>query len=178
MANYFNSPQRKERLQKVQDHHPLYQGSPANPGDTRVTSTTNMFHQCLLYYHGLKIFRYKIKSDLDECDGPNPKHDDKLYVTIFDAILKREWQAVQKMEVITFQLASYENNEAQMNRVMAFWIIFLQHETSKFIPSTIFQVITFDRKPRSVDSYKNLICRRVPVKTYELNDMTKNVFYI
>ena len=54
-----------------------------------------------------------------------PKHDDKTCVTFFDAILKREWQAVQQMEAITFRLASYANNEAQMHRVMASWIILL-----------------------------------------------------
>ena len=36
------------------------------------------------------FFWDKIKSDLDEFDGPNPKHDDKLFVAIFDVILKRE----------------------------------------------------------------------------------------
>ena len=89
LAKYFDSPQRKERLRKVQDHHSLYQGSPANLGDTRVTSMTKMFQQGLFYYHGLKLFRDEIKSELDECDGPNPKHDDKLFVTVFDTILKR-----------------------------------------------------------------------------------------
>ena len=96
------------------------------------------------------------KSELDECYGPNPKHDDKLFVTVFDAILKSEWQAVQQMEDITFQLAIYANSEAQMNRVMASWVIFLRQETSKFIFSTRFQVIPFERKPRSTDSYKKL----------------------
>ena len=65
LANYFDLPQRKERLRKVQDHHLLYQGSPANHGDTQVTSMTKMFHQCLFYYHGLKLFLDKIKSGLD-----------------------------------------------------------------------------------------------------------------
>ena len=78
----------------------------------------NMLQQCLFYYYGLRYFRDKIKSDLDECDGTNPKHYDKLFVAIFDARMKREWQAVQKIESITFQLAIYANNEAQMNRVM------------------------------------------------------------
>ena len=59
-------------------------------------SMTKMLQQCLFYYHGFKLFQDKIKSELDECDGPNTKHDDKLFVTIFDAILKREWKAVQK----------------------------------------------------------------------------------
>ena len=77
------------------------------------------------------------------------------------------------MEAITFQLASYAKNEAQMNRVMDSWIILLWHETSKFISSTRFQVIQFEKKPRSTDSYKKSICRRVQVKTYELNDMTQ-----
>ena len=71
---------------------------------------TNMFQQCLFYYYGLKFLRDKIKIDLDECDGPNNKHDDKLFVTIFDATLKREWQSVQQMEAITFQLSSYADN--------------------------------------------------------------------
>ena len=126
LANYFDSPQRREQLWKVQDHHSLYQGFPGNPGDTRLTSMTKMFHQYLFYYHGLKLFLDKIKSELDECDGPNPKHDDKLFVTVFDAILKSEWLAVQQMEDITFQLAIYANSEAQMNRVMASWVIFLR----------------------------------------------------
>ena len=78
-----------------------------------------MFQQCLLYYHGLELFQDKIKSELDECYGPNLKHDEKLLVSIFDVILKREWQA------ITFQLASYANNETQMNRVMDSCIILL-----------------------------------------------------
>ena len=77
------------------------------------------------------------------------------------------------MEAITFQLAIYANNEAQMNRVMAYWISFLQHETSKFISSTRFQVIPFEKKPRHIYSYKNSIYRRVQVKTDELNDMTQ-----
>ena len=64
------------------------------------------------------MFRDKIKSDLDECDGPYPKYDDKLFVAIFDAVLKWEWQAVHQMDSITFQLASYANNEVHMNRVM------------------------------------------------------------
>ena len=117
---------------------------------------TKMFQQYLFYYHGFKLFRDKIKSELDECDGPNTKHDDKLFVTVFDAILKREWQAVQQMEATTFQLASYANNEAQMNRVMASWVIFLWHETSKFILSPRFQVIPFERKKRYTDSYKKI----------------------
>ena len=78
------------------------------------------------------------------------------------------------MEAITFQLASCANNEAQMNRVMASWISFLRHETSKFIFSTRFQVIQFERNPHSTDSYKKSICRRVPMKIDELNDMTKD----
>ena len=77
------------------------------------------------------------------------------------------------MEAITFQVAVYTNNEAQMNWVMASWIIFLRHETSKFIFSTRFQVIPFERNPRSTDSYKKFICIIFLVKTYELNDMTK-----
>ena len=133
LVNYFDSPQRKERLWKVQDHHSPYQGLPANTGDTRVTSTTKIFQQCLFYYHRIKLFREKIKSELDKFDGPNTKHDDKLFVTIFDAILKREWEVVQQMEAITFQLAIYAKNEAQMNRVMSSWIISLWNEKSKFI---------------------------------------------
>ena len=82
---------------------------------------TKMFQQCLFYYHGLKLFRDKIKSELEWFDVPNPKHDDKLFVAIFDAILKKEWQAVQQMEAITSQLAIYANIEAQTNRVMASW---------------------------------------------------------
>ena len=148
-------------------------GLPANTGDTWVTSMTNMIQKCLFYYQGLKLFQDKIKNELDECDGPNPKHYDKLFVTILDVIVKREWQVVQHMEAITFQLASYANNEAQMNQVMDSWVIFLRYETSKFISSTIFQVIPFEIKPRSTDSYKKFIYRRVPVKTDELNDMTK-----
>ena len=173
LDNYFNSPQRKERLQKVQDYHSLYQVSPANPGDTRVKNTTKIFQKCLLNYHGLKLFRDNIKSELDKCDGPNPKHDDKLVVTIFDAIFKREWQEVKQMEAITFQLASYDNNKSQMNWVMVSWIISPWHETSKFISSTRFQVIPFEKKPRSTDSYKKLICRRVQVKADELNETTQ-----
>ena len=77
------------------------------------------------------------------------------------------------MESITFQLASYANNEAQMNQVRASWIILLIYETSKFISSTTFQVIPFEKNPCSTDLYKKLICRRVQVKPYELNDMTQ-----
>ena len=44
---------------------------------------TNMFQNFLFYYHGLKLFRDKIKSELDKFDAPNPKYDDKLFVTIF-----------------------------------------------------------------------------------------------
>ena len=97
-----------------------------------------MFQKCLFYYHGLKLFWDKIKSEWDECDVTNPKHDDKLFVTIFDAILNMEWQVVQKMEATTFQLVIYANNEAQMNQVMDSWIILLRYETSKFISSTRF----------------------------------------
>ena len=89
LAKYLDSPKRKEQLQKVQYHHPLYQGPPANPGDTRVTRMKNMFQQCLLYYHGLNFFRDEIKSELGECDGLNPKHYDELFVTVFYAILKK-----------------------------------------------------------------------------------------
>ena len=60
-----------------------------------------------------------------------------------------------------------------MNRVMSYWIIYLQHETSKFISSARFQVIPFERNPCSTGSLKKLICRRFYVKTYELNDMTQ-----
>ena len=63
LANYFDSPQRTEQLRKVQDHHSLYQGSPANPGDTQMTSMAKMFQQCLFYYNGPKLFRDKIKTD-------------------------------------------------------------------------------------------------------------------
>ena len=76
------------------------------------------------------------------------------------------------MEAITFQLVSYANHKAQMNQLIASWIIFLPHETYKSISSTRFQVIPFEKKPRSTDSYKKLICRRVQVKTDELNNMT------
>ena len=104
---------------------------------------TKVFQQCLLYYYGLKNFQDKIKSDLDERDGPNPEHDDKRFVAIFDVIWKREWQAVHQIESIIFQLSSYANNEAQMNRVMASWIIFPWHKTSMFISSIKIEVIPF-----------------------------------
>ena len=80
---------------------------------------------------------------------------------------------MQQIESITLQLASYDNNEAHMNPVMASWIIFLRHETYKFIPSTISQVIPFDKRLCSIYSLKKLICRRVQVETDELNDMTQ-----
>ena len=67
----------------------MYQGFPDNPGDTQVTSMMEMFQKCLFYYYGLKLFRDKIKSDLEEFYGPNIKHGDKNFVTVFDAILKR-----------------------------------------------------------------------------------------
>ena len=146
--------------------------SPANPVDTWVTSMIDMFQHCLFYYYGLKIFRDKIQSDSDQCDGPNPKLDDKLYVAIFDAILKREGRSVHRMEFTASQLASYAKNEVQMNRVMASWIVFLRHKTSKSISSTKFQVISFEKKLHYIDSYKKSICRRVQVKIDELNDMT------
>ena len=63
MSNYFDSPQRKEQLWKLQDHHLLYQGLPANPVDTQVTSMTKISHQCLFYYHGLNFFRDRIKGE-------------------------------------------------------------------------------------------------------------------
>ena len=78
LTNYFDSPQRRELLRKVQDHHSLYQGPPANPVCTRVKITSKMFQQLLFYYYGLKLFWDKIKSDLDEFDGPNTNHDDKM----------------------------------------------------------------------------------------------------
>ena len=78
------------------------------------------------------------------------------------------------MEAITFQLASYAKNEAQMNRVMDSWVIFIRHETSKFIFYTRFLVIPFEKNPRSTYSYKKLIFRIVHVKTDELNDMTQH----
>ena len=56
LDNYFDSPQRKELLWKVQDHHSLYQLLPADPGDTWVTSMKNVFQNFLFYYHGLKLF--------------------------------------------------------------------------------------------------------------------------
>ena len=65
LTNYFDSPQRRELLRKVQDHHSRYQGYSDNTGDTRVKSTTKMFQQCLFYYHGLKMFQDKIKGELD-----------------------------------------------------------------------------------------------------------------
>ena len=82
LTNYFDSPQSKERLLKVQYHHSLYQGSPDNPGDTLVTSMTKVFHKCLFYYHGLKLVPDKINSELDEFYGPNPKHYDKMFVAV------------------------------------------------------------------------------------------------
>ena len=94
----------------MQDHHLLYQVLPDNPGDIQETSTMNIFQQCLFYYYGIKLFRDNIQSDFDKCDGPNPKHDDKLLVTIFDVTPKREWQEVQQMDPIIPQLDSYANN--------------------------------------------------------------------
>ena len=73
----------------MQYHYSIYQGLPDTPGDTRVKIMTKMSKNCLLYYYGLKLSWYKIRIDLDEYDGPNPKHNDKVLVTIFDAILKR-----------------------------------------------------------------------------------------
>ena len=61
LANYSDSLKRKEQHQKVQDHHPICQGLPANPGDTSVTSITKIFKHCLFDYHCLKLFRDKIK---------------------------------------------------------------------------------------------------------------------
>ena len=49
LSNYFDLPQIKERLRKVQDHQSLYQGLPDNPGDTRVTSMKILFQQFLFY---------------------------------------------------------------------------------------------------------------------------------
>ena len=52
-------------------------------------------------------------------------------------------------------------------------MIFLRRETYKFISSTRFQVIPFEKNLLSTDSYKKSICRRMQVKTDELNDMTQ-----
>ena len=105
-----------------------------------------MFQQCLFYYFGLKLFRGNIKCDLDEYDGPNPKHNDKLFVPIFDAILKRSWQAVQQMEAITFQLTSYANNEAQMNWVMSSLIIYFYMKPTSLPPPLDFKLFHLIRR--------------------------------
>ena len=100
-----------------------------------------------------------------------------MMINCLSLFLTRYWRGNvrrwKKMRTITFPLASYANNEAQMNQVMASWIILLWNETSKFISSTRFQLVPLEKNPSSTDSYKKLICRRVQVKTDELNDMTQ-----
>ena len=58
--------------------------------DNNEAQMNRVMASCFFYYYNLKLFRGNIKIDLDECGGPNPKHDDRLFVTISGATLKRE----------------------------------------------------------------------------------------
>ncbi|EEY62241.1 uncharacterized protein PITG_14162 [Phytophthora infestans T30-4] len=98
LNNYFNSPQRVERLTKLQ-FYSLPESSPIVDCDTRVASSVTLFQRTIVDYSAFRdYFRH--------CE----KYDDPQ---VFDNLSEDEWELLVEMEAITGSLTDLARIEVQ-----------------------------------------------------------------
>ncbi|KAI9991368.1 hypothetical protein PInf_019049 [Phytophthora infestans] len=98
LNNYFNSPQRVERLTKLQ-FYSLPESSPIVDCDTRVASSVTLFQRTIVNYSAFRdYFRH--------CE----KYDDPQ---VFDNLSEDEWELLVEMEAITGSLTDLARIEVQ-----------------------------------------------------------------
>ncbi|ETN00859.1 hypothetical protein PPTG_17709 [Phytophthora nicotianae INRA-310] len=99
LNNYFKTPQRVERILRVQQHYGLPDLSAMVDCDTRVASTVTLFQKGILNYPAFKTY-------FQRCEAyDNP--------TVFARLSKEVWQTMAQCEAVTHMLADLARIEVQ-----------------------------------------------------------------
>ncbi|ETL99118.1 hypothetical protein L917_03989 [Phytophthora nicotianae] len=99
LNNYFKTPQRVERLLRVQQHYGLPELSAMVDRDTRMASTVTLFQKSILNYPALKAYFQRYEA-----------YDDP---TVFARLSKENWQTIVQGEAVTHMLADLARIEVQ-----------------------------------------------------------------
>ncbi|ETN13452.1 hypothetical protein PPTG_08279 [Phytophthora nicotianae INRA-310] len=99
LNNYFKTPQRVERLLRVQQHYGLPELSAMVDRDTRMASTVTLFQKSILNYPALKAYFQRYEA-----------YDDP---TVFARLSKENWQTIVQCEAVTHMLADLARIEVQ-----------------------------------------------------------------
>ncbi|ETM52250.1 hypothetical protein L914_04100 [Phytophthora nicotianae] len=111
LNNYFKTPQRVERILRVQQHYGLPDLSAMVDCDTRVASTVTLFQKGILNYPAFKAY-------FQRCEAyDNP--------TVFARLSKEVWQTMAQCEAVTHMLADLARIEVQREDQISFKLLVL-----------------------------------------------------
>eukprot|EP00644_Phytophthora_capsici_P007239 jgi/Phyca11/112753/e_gw1.22.145.1 len=137
LNNYFKTPQRVERLQRVQQHYGLLELGAMVDCDTRVASTVTLFQRSILNYPAFKAyFQY--------CEA----YDDPK---VFTNLSKEDWQTMAQCEAVTHMLADLARIEVQREAQIASELLVLMRLACDRLNATHFRPYDVDalRTPRT-----------------------------
>eukprot|EP00644_Phytophthora_capsici_P003023 jgi/Phyca11/103287/e_gw1.7.720.1 len=130
LNNYFKTPQRVERLQRVQQHYGLPELGAMVDCDTRVASTVTLFQRSTLNYPAFKAyFQY--------CEA----YDDPK---VFTNLSKEDWQTMAQCEAVTYMLADLARIEVQREAQIASELLVLMRLACNRLNATHFRPYDVD----------------------------------
>ncbi|ETK77029.1 hypothetical protein L915_16667 [Phytophthora nicotianae] len=123
LNNYFNSPQRTERLAKLQQFYCLPELKPIVDCDTRVASSVTLFQRTIVNYPAFKAY-------FQHCES----YDDPA---VFEKFTFSEWRLLVEVEAITQSLADLARIDVQRsNQVSSDLIVLMKFALDRLATDT------------------------------------------
>ncbi|KAG3161483.1 hypothetical protein PI126_g6432 [Phytophthora idaei] len=137
LNNYFNSPQRVERLTMVQQFYDLPELSPIVDCDTRVAYSATLFQRTIINYSTVKAY-------FQHCES----YDD---AGVFSKLTFADWRLLAEMEAITQSLADLALIDVQRSNQVSSELIVLMKFTLDRLATSMFHVCELEttRSPKT-----------------------------
>ncbi|KAG1693319.1 hypothetical protein DVH05_023783 [Phytophthora capsici] len=151
LNNYFNSPQRVERLTKLQQFYGLPELSPIVDCDTRVASSVTLFQRTIVNYSAFRDYF---------------RHDDPQ---VFANLSEDEWELLVEMQAITGSLADLARIEVQWSNQVASELIVLLKAAFDRLSTDKYQIYNIDAVRTPKTNENSLPRREVHLSTLPTN---------
>ena len=167
IANYFNNPQRLQRLRDYQENSHLPVGCMSVPGVTRISSTYRLIQESLFHFYSLSKYSTHVSHILKN----NGFHHDSAFVEKFEAITMDEWEGLTHMEAVASTVAKIASSEAQVNCVMPAWMLYTSKKCRRAMAKDTFHILEFRRRPPVKTTFTKFISakNRYSIELNELN---------
>ena len=140
IADFVNTPQRKEELEKIQKFYALPIGRPRIDGTTRIAYSITLIRTILFHYASLNKLTEKFET----------------FDLLWSSITADEWSFVQEIEAVCSNLASYALSEAQNDVTGSARKVFYRSVCEKFLSKQSFKVLIIENSPDPINTMSDM----------------------